>query len=173
MLVVGYMFSSDEIEINSSELVQSADFKKLHHLTTSLDSIQNIAVLPEKNYIVINGTVINLVRRTFGQEPALGFYQSYYEEGDKTHYMSLDSLLAAQEIKIDSLQAFAVVEKMKSTGISDIEVHKEGITYRWKTSAMYGEEGIFYSRREVVKDSTRVDLLENLGEGFYHFAVYN
>jgi hypothetical protein len=36
---------------------------------------------------------------------------------------------------------------------------------------MYGEEGIVYSPKEILKDSTRFDLLEKIGENFYHFAV--
>jgi hypothetical protein len=173
VFAAGYMFSSDEKEVVSSELVQSTEFKRLHQLVASLDSIQNIAVLPNKNYIVVNGIVINLLQRSYGEEPELGFYQSYYDEGDRTPFASLDSLLASQKIKIDSLQTLAMVGKMEVTGISDVVVQKEWITYRWKTSAMYGEEGVVYSKREIIKDSTRFDLLENLGEGFYHFAVYD
>jgi hypothetical protein len=166
-----YLFGSNEKKVDSFELVQSSEFKGLHQLTINLDSIQNIAVLTDKNYIVVDGLVINLKKRTFGEEPELGFYQNYYEEGDKTPFRSFDSLLESQKIKMDSIQAFQVIEKMKSTGISDIAVHKNGITYRWKTSAMYGEEGIVYSPKEILKDSTRFDLLEKIGENFYHFAV--
>lgn len=168
-----FMFGSNEKAVESRELVKSTEFRSLHHTIASLDSIDNIAVLPDENYIVIDGTVINLAKQTFGHEPELGFYNSYYEEGDKTPYTSLDSLLTAHNVKLDSLRAMAVVKGMKGAGISDIGILKEGITYRWKVSAMYGEEGILYSNRVIPKDSTRFDLFENIEKGFYHFAVYD
>ena len=173
VVVAHFMFGSNEKAVDSSELLKSTEFRSLHQSVTSLDSIENIAVLPDKNYIVINGTVINLAKQTFGYAPELGFYNSYYEEGDRTPYTSLDSLLSANSIKIDSVKAMAVIKGMKDAGISDVGIRKEGISYRWKVSAMYGEEGILYSNRVIPKDSTRFDLFENIEKGFYHFAVYN
>ncbi|WP_076423336.1 hypothetical protein [Pontibacter lucknowensis] len=173
VVVAHFMFGSNEKAVDSNVLLKSSEFRSLHQSVVSLDNIENIAVLPDKNYIVINGTVINLAKQTFGYSPELGFYNSYYEEGDRTPYTSLDSLLNAHSIKIDSVKAMAVIKGMKDAGISDVGIRKEGISYRWKVSAMYGEEGILYSSRKIPKDSTRFDLFENIEEDFYHFAVYN
>lgn len=173
VIVTLCMFGSNEKVVDSSLLLKSTEFRSLHQSVVSLESIENIAVLPDNNYIVINGTVINLAKKTFGYAPELGFYISYYKEGDRIPYTSLDSLLYANSIKIDSVKAMALIKGMKDAGISDVGIRKEGISYRWKVSAMYGEEGILYSRREISKDSTRFNLFENIEEGFYHFAVYN
>jgi hypothetical protein len=168
-----FIFGSNEKAVDSRELLKSDEFRSLHHSIASLDSIENIAVLPDGNYVVLEGTVINLAKQTFGYKPELGFYNSYYEEGDRTPYTSLDSLLNAHSIKIDTLKAMTIVKRMKGAGISDVGIRKEGISYRWKVSAMYGEEGILYTEQIISKDSTRFDLFENIEEGFYHFAVYN
>ena len=171
--LANFLFHSDKKGVDGRELVKSTEFKNLHLSVTSLDSIINIAVLPEENYVVLNGIVINLKNRTFGKEPALGFYAAFYEEGNKTPYISIDSLFRAHNINLDSAKAFTIFENMKSTEISDISIYKEEINYRWKVSAMYGEEGIIYTKQSLQKGSNRFDLLENIGNDFYHFAFYD
>ncbi|UII26896.1 hypothetical protein LVD15_00220 [Fulvivirga maritima] len=129
--------------------------------------------MPEERYIVIDGIVINQSKQTYGIEPVLGFYFSYYQEGDKIAYASLDSLLAMHHIRIDSVKVLPIISKMKECHISDIAISESTISYRWRVSAMYGEEGIIYSQKSLDKDSSRYDVFERMEGGFYHFAVYD
>lgn len=170
--VARYLGSPPEKQIDSMELIHSAAFARLHQSALALDSIKNIAVLPNQHYLVVNGLVIHLAQHTYGPEPELGFYQAYYEAGDQTRFHSLDKLFAAHRIPLDSVQVCTLRSGMVATGVQDITLQKEAISYRWKVSAMYGEEGIVYSPHLLQKDSTRFDGVESLGQGFYHFTVY-
>lgn len=163
-------FGSGEKKIVAEELISSKEFKVVHNSIYSLNGIVNIAVLPQQNYIVIEGIVINLTNRTFGKEPELGFYNNYYDEGDSISFTTIDSLFASKDILIDSIKLMRIVEEMKRTEISDIIKKDEDIYYRWNVSAMYGEEGVLYSKRTLTKDSTRYDVFEKVDDNFYHFA---
>lgn len=157
-----------EEDLNSKELVKNLNFVNLHRSVLMLDSIHNIAVLPDSNYMVIDKVVINMTKHTFGQEPELGFYNSYYEEGSKNTYAFLGKLLTLNKIEIDSVDALSMVRRMKKTGINDISTERGNIMYRWKESAIHGEEGIVYSKRPFRGNSNRFSLIEPLGDGFYH-----
>ncbi|UFH52078.1 hypothetical protein [Spirosoma sp. KNUC1025] len=153
---------------DSATLIKSESFQHLHHLITQLDSTKNIAVLPKNEYIVVDGLVINLEKRTFGNEPDLGFYQTYYDEANRNKFSRLDSLL--QQRNIDSARVSRIITAMKTTDIADIAINKQAIFYRWKVSAMYGEEGFLYSKKKVSNDSLHYNVLENIAPDFYHFA---
>ena len=172
IIFFGIISTPKETKIDSTSLVENYQFINLHRSVSSLDSIQNIAFLTDSNFIVINNIVINTTRRTFGQKPELGFYQEYYDEGNKNPYKSLNSLFTSHDIRLDSSWALTTIHDMKKTGIKDISISEGKIIYRWKVSAMYGEEGIIYAKERINKDSTRFDLLEKLNNNFYHFAVY-
>ncbi|MGB3848539.1 MAG: hypothetical protein WA958_01115 [Tunicatimonas sp.] len=172
-IFLSIIFSSDEVEVNYKRLIKSERFNELHEAILKIDSVRNIAVLPEEQYIVIDGIVINQSKRTYGIEPELEFYFSYYQEGDKIAYASLDSLLAMHDIKFDSVTALPIISKMKECHLSDIAISKSTISYRWRVSAMYGEEGIIYSQKTLDKDSSRYDVFERMEGDFYHFAVYD
>jgi len=153
--------------IDSRILIQRESFQQLHQMVIQLDSTKNIAVLPKDQYIVVDGLVINLSRRTFGKEPELGFYQTYYDEGNKHTYSSIDSLLSPQ---LDSTRLLNITTEMKNNEIADIVINDKAIYYRWKVSAMYGEEGVLYSKRKISNDSLHYKLFEQINPDFYHFA---
>ncbi len=155
-------------DINSEDLIKKPNFINLHRTMLMLDSINNIAILPDSNYVVINKVVMNVNKHTFGQEPELGFYNSYYEEGNKNPCTSLNKLLISNNIEVDSASALSVIGRMKKVGISDISNERGNIWYRWKESAIHGEEGIVYSSKLFRGDATRFSLVEPLGNGFYH-----
>ena len=155
-------------KIDSSALIQSESFQNLHQLIIQLDSTKNIAVLPQNEYVVIDQLVINLAKRTFGNEPELGFYQTYYDEGNKNKFSSIDSLL--QPRYIDSAQVYKITTAMKTNNIADVVINRKTITYHWKVSAMYGQEGVLYSNKKVSNDSMHYKLFEPIGSHFYHFA---
>ncbi len=152
-------------------VVQNPAFQQLHQDVRHLDRIRNIAVLPEKQYVVLDGIVINQEKKTFGQEPALGFYANYYKEGDQTKYSSLERLFQEQHIAMDTVTALAIIDQMKQLKLADILVRDSTITYSWEVSAMYGEEGILYCRYPIPPIKSEYDVLEKVGDGFYHFAV--
>lgn len=58
-------------QIDSATLIQTESFQNLHRMIIQLDSTKNIAVLPQNEYVVVDGLVINLAKRTFGNEPEL------------------------------------------------------------------------------------------------------
>ncbi|GAB3790297.1 hypothetical protein GCM10028818_60210 [Spirosoma horti] len=153
--------------IDSTSLIQSQSFQDLHHMITQLDSTKNIAVLTKSEFVVVDGLVINLAKRTFGSEPVLGFYQSYYDEGSKHKYSSLDSLLAPRHL--DSTTVYRITAAMKTTNIADVEINYKVIIYRWKVSAMYREEGILYGEWDMTNNS-QYKLFESIAPHFYHFA---
>jgi hypothetical protein len=167
-----YIFSPHSKEVDSNTLIEKPVFQSLHNSILKLDSIKNIAVLPDANYIVLNGLVINLAKKTYGKEPELTFYAEYYTNGDSILFNSLNKLLIRNKFKIDSLKTMYIVEKMKATEISDILVKNGKIEYRWNVSAMYGQEGIIYSKTKVDKNTGNFDLIEKLDKEFYHFAIY-
>ena len=155
-------------KIDKTELIQRESFQDLHRILIQLDSTKNIAVLPQSQYIVVDGLVINLEKRTFGNEPELGFYQTYYDEGNKNNYLSIDSLL--KQHHIDSAQVYKIITLMKINEIADVTINNKAINYRWKVSAMYGEEGVLYSEKKLNNDSLHYKLLEQIKPDFYHFA---
>ena len=173
IIFLSIIFSSDREEVNYKGLIKSKSFSELHESVLTLDSVKNIAVLPEDQYIVIDGIVVNLKNQTYGNELELGFYFTYYQEGDKTVYTSLDSLLAIYHINIDSAKVSPIISKMKECNISDVAIGKDAISYRWRVSAMYGEEGVIYSQTPLERDSTRYNIFEKMESDFYHFAVYD
>lgn len=154
--------------VDSNTLIQNESFQNLHRMITQLDSIKNVAVLPQNEYVVIDGLVINLVKRTFGDEPELGFYQTYYDEGSKNKFSSINSLLKHRHI--DSAQVYKITTAMKTNNIADVAINHKTISYRWKVSAMYGEEGVLYSNKNVSNDSLHYKLFEPIAPHFYHFA---
>ncbi|WP_055562815.1 hypothetical protein [Hymenobacter sp. AT01-02] len=129
-------------------------------------------MLPNQDYLVVNGLVIHLAQHTFGQEPELGAYQGYYKAGDDSRFHSLDNLFAPHRIKLHGVRVSALRSNMIATGVNDITLQNEAVSSRWKVSALYDEESLVYSPPVLQKDSTPFDSLENLGEGFYHFPVY-
>lgn len=133
-----------------------------------LDSTKKIAVLPKNEYVVIDGLVINLTKRTFGNEPELGFYQTYYNEGRKNKFSSIDSLLKPRHI--DSAQVYRITTAMKVNNIADIVISNNGISYRWSVSAMYGEEGILYTHKNANRGTPTYKLFEPVAPNFYHFV---
>lgn len=155
-------------KIDSSTLIQSESFQNLHQMILQLDSTRNVAVLPQDKFIVIDGLVINLAKRTFGNEPELGFYQTYYDEGSTNKFSSIDSLLKPRHI--DSAQVCKITTALKANNIADVNIDRETISYRWKVSAMYGEEGVLYSNKNISNGSLRYKLFEPIGPHFYHFA---
>lgn len=154
-------------QTNSTSLIQSQSFQDLHHIITQLDSTKNIAVLPQSEYVVIDGLIINLVKRTFGNEPKLGFYQTYYDEGSKYKFSSLNSLLEPRHL--DSTTVYRLTAAMKTTNIADVEIDYKVVIYRWKVSAMFGEEGILYGELDM-KNNSQYKLFEEIAPHFYHFA---
>ena len=154
--------------IDSTSLIQSQSFQDLHHMIIQLDSTKNIAVLPNNEYVVIDGLVINLVKRTFGDEPELGFYQTYYDEGSKNKFSAIDSLLEHRHM--DSTNVYRITTAMKSNNIADVDINRKVISYRWKVSAMYGEEGVLYSKKKISNDSLHYKMFEQVAPNFYHFA---
>lgn len=175
-LIVGtlfYIFLPDPSlnRIDSNALIRSESFQNLHSIIIQLDSIKNIAVLPQNEYIVVDGLVINLVKRTFGNEPELGFYQTYYDEGSKNKFSSIDSLLKHRHI--DSAQIYKITTEMKKSNITDIGIKHKAILYRWEVSAMYGEEGVLYSDKKVSNDSLHYNLFEQIAPSYYHFTRHH
>ena len=130
------------------------------------DSLKNIAILPDISYVVINKHVINNRKRTFGNEPDLGFYGEYYEEAGKNKFGSLDSLL--KNSGIDSITAFGIFDKMKKLDIVDISKTDKVIYYRKTVSAMWGERGIIYSPSQLTSKNPR-ETIEFVKDKFYYF----
>ncbi|MFD2934897.1 hypothetical protein [Spirosoma flavum] len=153
---------------DSTSLIQSQSFQDLHHMIIQLDSTKNIAVLPQNEYVVVDGLVINLVKRTFGNEPELSFYHTYYDEGSKNKFLAIDSLLEHRHM--DSAKVYRITTAMKTNNIADVAINHKAISYRWKVSAMHGEEGVLYSKKKVSNDSLHYKLFEQVAPNFYHFA---
>jgi hypothetical protein len=130
------------------KLIKSEKFRELESFLSTTNTLQNIAILPDSNYIVINGTIINRNSKTFGEEPFLGFYINYYTEGSKNKYISIDSLLLSTSCFLNTTELNNLISSMNFFKIIDIRITNDScnkIIYRWAVSAMWGEEGIIKS----------------------------
>jgi len=165
LYTAGYVYR-DVTKFNDKRIIQKQEFISLHNQILQLDSLKNIAILPDISYVVINKHVINNRKRTFGNEPDLGFYGEYYEEAGKNKFGSLDSLL--KNSGIDSITAFGIFDKMKKLDIVDISKTDKVIYYRKTVSAMWGERGIIYSPSQLTSKNSR-ETIEFVKDKFYYF----
>jgi len=165
LYTAGYIYR-DVTKFNDKRIIQKQEFISLHNQILQLDSLKNIAILPDISYVVINKHVINNRKRTFGNEPDLGFYGEYYEEAGKNKFGSLDSLL--KNSGIDSITAFGIFDKMKKLDIVDISKTDKVIYYRKTVSAMWGERGIIYSPSQLTSKNPR-ETIEFVKDKFYYF----
>lgn len=150
-------------------LVEDKDFIKLHNSILKLNKLKNIAILPNQSFIVVNGIVINNKTQTYGLEPEFGFYFNYYENGLKNKIISFDSLVS--NASLDSIKTMNIINEMTKLEIVDIEIEHELdyiISYRRNVSAMYGEKGIIYSKKEPKRRDDN-DILEPLENDFYFY----
>jgi hypothetical protein len=169
LLIMAIIFIRHKIiEYYDKKIITKDQFQSLHNQIVNLDSLRNIAFLPNSSYFVINGIVVNKVKRTFGNEPELGFYMQYYTNGQKNKFGLLDEILKSSGV--DSLTVEDIFNKMKHFGIADItkEVNPLFISYRKKVSAMWGERGIIYSSI-VLAPSESEEKIEWIKDNFYYF----
>lgn len=165
LYTAGYVYR-DVIKFNDKRIIQKQEFISLHNQILQLDSLKNIAILPDTSYFVINRYVINNRKRTFGNEPDLGFYGEYYAEAGKNKFVSLDSLI--KNSGIVSTTAFGIFDKMKKLDIVDISKTDKMIFYRKTVSAMWGERGIIYSPVKLTSKNPR-ETIEFVKDKFYYF----
>jgi hypothetical protein len=172
VLIIAVITSCSSTATKFKKIITQKDFVDLNTIIASCDSLKNLAILPDTAFIVINGTVINNQKRTFGQEPELGFYIEYYLQGSKNKYINLDQLLDSIQVKLDSAQILTLIDKMKGLGIQDIVRDNNDtllINYRWDVSAMYGEGGVIFTSRNVDYLSGRLKVFKKLDNEFYYF----
>ncbi|UXE67217.1 MAG: hypothetical protein KA713_01030 [Chryseotalea sp. WA131a] len=169
--VVTFSCSSKEYEIK--DIINKIEFQDLHKAINAEDSLKNVALLPDTSFIVINGIVINFIKRTYGQEPDLGFYNEYYKDGSKNKYMKINEILDLTNSHLDSAHVFDIIHKMKSLGINDIVRSERDtllINYRWDVSAMHGETGLIYSTKNIFNLRNQFGELEKIKENWYYFS---
>jgi len=172
------VFSLSSCNISSrSEIIagfKSKRFTALHQLVLQ-QSFENIAVLPDDNFIVIDKTVINRDGRTFGEEPQGSDYQTYYTQGSSEHFESLADLLKQRGTQISEQMLADLTWRMQELGIGDILKDKKNsiVVYSWDMSAVWGADGILYSHSGEIPAEvrSRYGSIEPLGNGFYFWAT--
>lgn len=156
-------------DLKLKRIIKNEDFVKLHTSILSLDKLSNFAILPNDSFIVVNGTVINYYKLTYGTEPEFGFYNNYYESGIQKRATSFDMLVS--NVNIDSITTMTLIENMKKSGIVDIKIIYEPnylISYWTEVSAMYCEKGIIYSIKELNPTNYK-GKLDSLGDHFFFY----
>jgi hypothetical protein len=178
IIVVGFFYIKNvrhNIALEKEKHIKTITDDKFIELNTIMiqnDSIKNIATLPKDQYLVINGIVINIKKRCFGSEPYLGFYNSYYENGDSAKYKNLNYLLDSLNTSMDSVALISIISRMKKFDIIDISREKRDtllIVYRWKASAMNEEEGLIYTLKRIERNTANFRKIEKVGKDFYYF----
>lgn len=122
LLTSGYVYRT-VTKFNDKRIIDKQEFIALHNQILQLDSLKNIAILPDTSYFVINKYVVNKNKHTFGNEPEIGFYMEYYTEAGKNKLGSLDSLIKSSGI--DSVTAFWIFDKMRHLDIVDISKDRQ------------------------------------------------
>jgi len=175
LLFIGSWMYNYFTDNNYSKIIKSEEFKQLESLINTKENLQNIAVLPDTNFIVLNKTVINREAKTFGDKPELTSYLNYYKNGTQYKFKSIDSLLNSLSIKINSSELDKLTDKMAKLKIEDISFQDDScneIVYSWKTSAMWGSEGIIRSdciiEESESTEKTRISI-KDLSDGYYEF----
>jgi hypothetical protein len=168
--VLAFLFPTKE---PPKEALQSIEFKAIHALALK-QSFNNIAVLPEGGFFVVDGIVINPKRRTFGEEPEIRFYAEYYKNGASHGFDSLQDLFEEKDISL-TVDAFnRITERMKKAGIGDIARDQQNniIVYSFDMSAMWGANGIFYSRSGEIPIAVRGNFgqIERLDNHFFSWS---
>ena len=152
----------------------SVDFADLHSKVLSWQ-FKNVAVLPDAAFVVVDGTVINIRKHTFGEEPPGAMYETYYEQGSKNGFRSLSALLKQQGVYLTEDQLSDITLRMKRQGIGDIAKESDGgvVTYSWNMSGIWGANGVVFvpSREALDKVRKQCDLLEPIRDGFYYWAT--
>lgn len=174
LLFIGFKLYWSFSERDYEEIISTKEFKVLESYIGTTKSFSNIAILPRDSIIVIDGTVINLMRKTYGTEPELGFYFSYYEESSKNKFTSFDSLLIQINSNLDVDNINLVLNEMKNLEIADIAIPNKDlsiIVFRWKVSAMHGEEGIIYAKDNELQHLENFDWIEitRVKDNYYIF----
>ena len=176
LLIIGlktYQYITDN---NYSKIIKKEEFKNLEILISNKKEIQNIAILPKKNYISINNVIINRKNKTYGDEPELGFYMNLYKAGNQNKYKSLDLLLNSISVNLNKKELDSILEAMDDLGVQDIIINTKNscneIVYRWKVSGMWGEEGLIWSDCEIeetkMTQGTRI-CITKIDEGYYEY----
>ena len=173
LLFVGVRTYQYLTKINYVKIIESSEFKEIDSLISHKSELRNIAVLPDSSYIILNGTIINRGKKTFGNEPTLGFYMQYYSEGNNYKYESLDSLLKSISSPFTVSELNGTINKMNSLEIEDILVTNEKfdkIIYRWAASASWGEEGIIKTKNKIGKsDLGERTIIKKISQDYYEF----
>jgi hypothetical protein len=159
-------------ESDLRRLTGTLRFTELHARAQSLH-FKNVCVLPEDEFIVIDGTVINLGKRTFGEEPAGSFFQAYYDRGSERSFQSLPALLEERGVRITEEQLSDLIFRMKSLGVGDIAKDLETgvILYSWRMSGMWGSDGVLFLPSGRTVDDLREEFteLKPIRNGFHYW----
>lgn len=175
-LLIGvlYFATGKDIKSKYTEIVNNTNFLELNEKIIKFDVLDNIAILPDANFVVINGFVIDKQNKTYGKEPVLGFYESYYKNATENKFENFDKLLKQindnfVDSNIDYI--FSGMQKYNFVDIKRIrdDNGKVQVVYRNKVSAMWGEEGLIYSEFIIDKNINSSVKIEKIKNNFYYF----
>jgi hypothetical protein len=169
-----YLTMGRDLKFEYNKIVNDAHFIELNEKIIKFDGLDNIAILPIANFVVINGFVIDKQSKTYGKEPVLGFYESYYEDATENKFENFEELLRQINGNFTESNVNYIFSGMRKFDFVDIKRIKDDngkvqIVYRNKVSAMWGEEGIIYSEfinEENINASAKIEKIKN---NFYHF----
>lgn len=157
---------------NYNKVIESKDFKTIEIIVGRKPKLKSFAILPDHDFIVINGTIINRKTKTFGDMPTFGVYNEYYENGKKRKYESLDSLLMSISASITEPEINVLLSKMNSLELVDIQKNDScnETVFRWAVSAMWCEQGIIKTDCLLYQnDFDKRTRIWELSKGYYKF----
>lgn len=175
IVFIGFRTYSYFTQTNYSKIIESKEFKEIETIVLRKSKLRSFAILPNKNFIVINGTIINRKSKTYGTIPVLGFYTEYYNYGMKNKYRSLDSLLMSISSSMTETELNVLIFKMRSMDLLDIQKNDScnETIFRWAVSAMWGEEGIIKTdclpNQNDFNERTKIN---EISRGYYKFQRY-
>lgn len=128
--------------------------------------------------IILNGIVINPIRRTFGKSPDGGFMMTYAEKAAEQSFDSWNQILVeAQTSPSLSEEHFnEILSDMIEIGVTDVFIDTAYNTVRiqWGNSVMWGINGLIlgdHKDAESFQEYAKFDVFKKESDGIYFFQL--
>lgn len=161
-------------------------------LITEADMISNVETLMAKikkynikeisyyseEVIILNGIVINPLKKTFGKSPNGGFMMTYTEKAAEKNFENWNQVLVEAQpstsLSQDNLNEILV--DMAEIGVTDLFDDTEYNTVRiqWGNSVMSGINGLVFGENkdaEAFQEYAKFDVFKKISDGTYFFQL--
>ncbi|MGX9462033.1 hypothetical protein ACWXWU_12465 [Shewanella sp. A14] len=164
----------NEQDITNSEMLQELEPLKV---VLAKYNIVELSYFSDE-LLVLNGIVLNPIKRTFGLSPDGGFVETYTEKATEKNYTHWSQVLAKTQplTNVTQAQFNQIMADMAQIGVTDMFNDKQfnTIRFQWGNSIMWGINGLIFGDAKnaaAFQSHFQYDVFKQVSEGIYFFQL--